>query len=73
MWRLTLFFFCVPQVRDSLQNELVSELYREAEVGTLLQEAEDIAARRQTCMEMKDLLGKALEIVNEVRDYQTAK
>jgi len=38
-----------------------------------LQEAEDIAARRQTCMEMKDLLGKAMEIVNEVRDYNTLK
>ena len=69
----TIMYFLVNHVRDSLQNELVSELYREAEVGTLLQEAEDIAARRQTCMEMKDLLGKALEIVNEVRDYQTTK
>ena len=69
----TIMYFLVNHVRDSLQNELVSELYREAEVGTLLQEAEDIAARRQTCMEMKDLLGKALEIVNEVRDYNTLK
>eukprot|EP00977_Amphora_coffeiformis_P024372 scaffold15653_cov143-Amphora_coffeaeformis.AAC.4 len=65
----TIMYFLVNHVRDSLQNELVSELYREAEVGTLLQEAEDVAARRQTCMEMKDLLGKAMEIVNEVRDY----
>lgn len=69
----TIMYFLVNHVRDSLQNELVSELYREAEVGTLLQESEDIAARRQTCMEMKDLLGKALEIVNEVRDYNTLK
>ena len=69
----TIMYFLVNHVRDSLQNELVSELYREAEVGTLLQEAEDIAARRQTCVEMKDLLNKALEIVNEVRDYQTMK
>lgn len=69
----TIMYFLVNHVRDSLQNELVSELYREAEVGTLLQEAEDIAARRQTCMEMKDLLGKAMEIVNEVRDFNTLK
>lgn len=67
----TIMYFLVNHVRDSLQNELVSELYREAEVGTLLQEADDVASRRQTCMEMKDLLGKALEIVNEVRDYKT--
>jgi dynamin 1-like protein len=69
----TIMYFLVNHVRDSLQNELVSELYREAEVGTLLQEAEDIASRRQTCMEMKDLLGKALEIVNEVRDFNSFK
>lgn len=62
-------YFLVNHVRDSLQNELVSELYREAEMGQLLQEADDIAARRQQCNEMKELLGKALEIVNEVRDF----
>ena len=67
----TIMYFLVNHVRDSLQNELVAELYREAEVGTLLQEAEDIAARRQSCMEMKDLLGKVMETVNEVRDYTT--
>jgi dynamin 1-like protein len=69
----TIMYFLVNHVRESLQNELVSELYRDAEVGKLLQEAEDIAVRRQTCMEMKDLLGKALDIVNEVRDFNTYK
>ena len=67
----TIMYFLVNHVRDSLQNELVSELYREAEVGTLLQEAEDIAGQRSTMREMKDLLSRALEIVNEVRDYQS--
>jgi len=66
-------YFLVNHVRDSLQNELVSELYREAEMGQLLQEADDIAARRQTCIEMKELLGKAFEIVNEVRDFNSFK
>ena len=36
-----------------------------------MKEAEDVAQRRQTCSEMRDLLGKALEIGNEVRDYNT--
>jgi dynamin 1-like protein len=36
-----------------------------------MKEAEDVAQRRQSCTEMQDLLGKALEIVNEVRDYNT--
>jgi hypothetical protein len=66
-------YFLVNHVRDSLQNELVAELYREGEMGQLLQEADDIASRRQTCVEMKELLGKALEIVNEVRDFSTYK
>ena len=64
-------YFLVNHVRDSLQNELVSELYREPELNLLLEEAPDIAARRTTCLEMKDLLGKALEIVNQVRDYNS--
>lgn len=54
-----------------MQNELVGELYRDAEVGNLMKEAEDIAQRRQTCEEMGDLLTKAMEIVNEVRDFNT--
>jgi len=67
----TIMYFLVNHVKDELQNELVSELYREAEVGFLMKEAEDIALRRRTCVEMRDLLEKALEIVNEVRDFNT--
>jgi dynamin 1-like protein len=69
----TIMYFLVNHVRDAMQNELVSELYRDAEIGTLMEEAEDIAQRRQTCLEMRDLLSKALEIVNEVRDFNTFK
>lgn len=69
----TIMYFLVNHVRDAMQNELVSELYRDAEIATLMQEADDIAQRRQTCMEMRDLLSKALEIVNEVRDFNTFK
>jgi dynamin 1-like protein len=69
----TIMYFLCNHVRDSLQNELVSELYREGELGNLMQEAEDIATRRQTCMEMKGLLSKAMEIVNEVREFNTYK
>ncbi|OEU21105.1 dynamin GTPase [Fragilariopsis cylindrus CCMP1102] len=67
----TIMFFLVNHVKDALQNELVSELYRESEVETLMKEADDVAQRRQNCEEMRDLLGKALEIVNEVRDFNT--
>lgn len=67
----TIMFFLVNHCKDAMQNELVSELYREAEIPGLMKEAEDVAARRESCQEMQDLLGKALEIVNEVRDYNT--
>ena len=67
----TIMYFLVNHVKDELQNELVSELYREAEVKFLMKEAEDIAMRRRTCLEMRDLLEKALEIVNEVRDFNS--
>jgi dynamin 1-like protein len=73
MVRKTIMYFLVNQVRNAIQNELVSELYPDAEIATLMQEAEDIAQRRQTCVEMRDLLSKALEIVNEVRDFNTFK
>ncbi|CAB9512103.1 Dynamin-1-like protein [Seminavis robusta] len=69
----TIMYYLVNHVRDAMQNELVSELYRDAEVGNLMQEAEDIAQRRQTCEEMSDLLGKAMDIVTEVRDFNTFK
>lgn len=69
----TIMYFLVNHVRDAMQNELVSELYRDAELPTLMREAEDIALRRKTCLEMRDLLAKALEIVNEVRDFNTFK
>ncbi|KAL3918789.1 MAG: hypothetical protein SGILL_004071, partial [Bacillariaceae sp.] len=67
----TIMFFLVNHVKDAMQTELVSELYRESEVVNLMKEAEGVAQKRQNCEEMKDLLGKALEIVNEVRDFNT--
>jgi dynamin 1-like protein len=66
-------YMLVNHARETLQNELVTELYRDAEIGQLLQEAEDIAVRRHTCNEMKELLGRALDIVNEVRDFNNFK
>ena len=67
----TIMFFLVNHVKDAMQNELVSELYREAEIETLMKEADDVAERREQSEEMRDLLGKALEIVNEARDFNT--
>lgn len=36
----------------------------------LMKETEEMASKRKACMEMRDLLHKANEILNEVRDFQ---
>ena len=41
--------------------------------GDLMREEEDIAQRRRNCREMHGLLRRAMEIVNEVRDFNTFK
>ena len=69
----TIMYFLVNHSKDSIQNELVSELYKENEIADLLRETDDVAQRRRTCSEMRGLLGRALEIVNEVRDFNTFK
>jgi len=61
--------FLVNNFRESLQNELISRLYRESLFGDLLKETDDVEAKRMACKEMRDLLMSAMEIVNEVRDY----
>lgn len=66
----TIMHFLVNGFRENLQNELVSKLYRESMLNELLRENDDVAARRKSCREMKELLQKALDIVNEVRDFK---
>jgi dynamin 1-like protein len=63
----------VGHSKENIQNELVSSLYREDKLTELLAETGDIAARRNNCDEMRTLLQRALEIVNEVRDFNTFK
>lgn len=65
--------FMVGHSKENIQNELVSSLYREDKLSELLAETGDIAARRSNCDEMRTLLQRALEIVNEVRDFNTFK
>ncbi|TYZ60815.1 hypothetical protein PybrP1_012595 [[Pythium] brassicae (nom. inval.)] len=65
--------FMVSNSKENVQNELVSALYREDKLNELLAETGDIAARRSNCYEMRTLLQRALEIVNEVRDFNTFK
>ena len=44
--------FLVNFVKDNLQSELVSKLYKKEEIDVLLDESEHIAARRKEAQEM---------------------
>ncbi|KAF0465235.1 Dynamin central region-domain-containing protein [Gigaspora margarita] len=51
--------------RESVQNRLVSELYKEELFVDLLQEDENLASKRQNCKTMLDVYRKAFDIMNE--------
>jgi hypothetical protein len=53
-----------------MRNKLIAKLYKEDLIPELLRESDDVASRRQNCGEMHELLKKALQIVNEVRDFK---
>ncbi|CAG8525942.1 438_t:CDS:2, partial [Ambispora gerdemannii] len=55
----------VNNSRESVQNRLVSELYKEDLFVDLLQEDESLASERQKCQTMLDVYKKAFEIINE--------
>jgi len=61
--------FLVSTAKESLQNDLVSQLYKDSSIGETMKETPDVARRRSEIQEMRALLQKALEIVNEVRDF----
>ncbi|GIY48713.1 hypothetical protein CDAR_314571 [Caerostris darwini] len=60
--------FLVNFVRDNLQSELVTHLYKHDHFTTLLQESEHIAVRRQEAAEMLKALQKANQIISEIRE-----
>lgn len=63
----TIMRFLVNEFREKLQTELVSNLYRETILPDLLRETEDIESKRKACLESRETLRRALDIVNEVR------
>ena len=48
--------FLVNYVKDNLQSELVSQLYKKEEIDYLLEESEHMAARRKEAQEMTQVL-----------------
>ncbi|XP_054710135.1 dynamin-1-like protein [Uloborus diversus] len=60
--------FLVNYVRDNLQSELVTHLYKHDNFSTLLQESDHIAIRRKETAEMLKALQKANLIIGEIRE-----
>jgi dynamin 1-like protein len=44
---------------------MVKHMYKEDLLPDLLRETDDVAQRRQNCNDMRDLLNRAMAIVNE--------
>ncbi len=60
----------VSHIRDELQSELVTELYKSEEFNELMEESPETSARRRQIGEMVAALQKAHDILNEIRDIQ---
>ncbi|KAG9510330.1 Dynamin-1-like protein, partial [Fragariocoptes setiger] len=60
--------FLVNHVKDYLQSELVTHLYKKEEFDLLLGESEHIAKRRKEVLEMLSALQKASEIIGSIRE-----
>ena len=60
--------FMVNFVKDNLQSELVSSLYKAEQIESLLSESEHIGQRRKEAAEMLEALQKASQIISEIRE-----
>lgn len=60
--------FLVNHVRDNLQSELVTHLYKSEYAEELLNESEHIAQRRKEASDMQTALQKANLIISEIRE-----
>eukprot|EP00792_Barthelona_sp_PAP020_P005374 TRINITY_DN2623_c0_g1_i1.p1 TRINITY_DN2623_c0_g1~~TRINITY_DN2623_c0_g1_i1.p1 ORF type:complete len:671 (-),score=136.59 TRINITY_DN2623_c0_g1_i1:90-2024(-) len=64
--------FLVNASRKKLQNELISKLYKEELFDKLMEQDPIVAKKRKELTSQKVLLDQALDILNEVKDFQIA-
>ncbi|XP_011212548.2 dynamin-1-like protein [Bactrocera dorsalis] len=60
--------FLVNYVKDNLQSELVTHLYKSERAETLLNESDHIAVRRKEAADMLKALTRANHIISEIRE-----
>jgi len=61
--------FMINTVKDAVQRECIARLYKEELFDTLLQEASDIQGRRRRCQERLKALYRAVEALEQAREY----
>ena len=64
--------FLVNRSKENIQNDLVASLYKEDLFDELLEESSVIAQKRDGTKHLMNVLRKAHEILNEVRDFQVS-
>ena len=64
-FRLTFFFLRLT--KDSMQTELLEQLYRQQDMDNLLQESDYTVRRRKECQQMVESLSRASEIGSQVQ------
>jgi len=65
----TIMYFLVNRARNRLQNHLVGQLYKDQLFEQLLAENENLAKAREKCRQTIELLGKAMQVLMEVREF----
>jgi dynamin 1-like protein len=65
----TIMHFLVNQARASIQTTLVTRLYKDDLLNTLLEENQNLVKARAKCKEAQGLLSKAQLILTEVREF----
>ena len=61
--------FLLDAFKRDLQNELVNSLFSENLSKDLMRESDDIAEKRRNCETMKEILTRAMSVLNEARDF----
>jgi len=63
--------FLVQTSKSSMQSTIIEQLYVPSLFSQLLREGEDVSEKRKSCEELIAILKKAMEIINQARDYNT--
>jgi len=66
----TIMFMLVNESKSRLQQDLALTLYKEEHFEQLLSESPEIAQKRKAANDLLNVLKKALDIINDVRDYK---